>query len=49
MERCSAGKCVNTERGQITDSDQCSKKKFGYFLWRPQDALMTFVKLYDHV
>ena len=43
------GKFVNTERGQITDSDQYSKKKFGYFLWRLQDALMTFVKFYDHV
>lgn len=49
MDRCSVGKFVNTERGQITGSDRCSKKKFGYLLWRPQDALLTFVKFYDHV
>lgn len=49
MDRCSVGKFVNTERGQITGSDRCSKKKFEYLLWRPQDALMTFVKFYDHV
>lgn len=49
MDRCSVGKFVNTERGQITGSDRCSKKKFGYLLWRPQDALLTFAKFYDHV
>ena len=43
------GKFVNTERGQITESDKYSKKKFEYFLWRPQDALMTSVKFYDRV
>lgn len=30
------GKFVTAERGQIIDEDQCSKKKSGYFLYKPQ-------------